>query len=238
MTKSTIWIRHRSRPQQHDAAPAEAAAKVALGLRHVAVPAERVVKAPGDEQPLARIRPGADRCPEQSERLDQRGAERRPTGAERGGTAGAASAQFGLLDEAPGLFDPGGVGHGAGCEKQEPRRARGCRGGLEAAPRVCAEVSRRQPAPSAIAAVASREPASATITSRTTPAAAPATSAANVGSSARSLSCVAITTLSMSPCPQGTPGEDQLSGGAGSSVSTGLRAASCRSDGYQSLRDS
>src|SRR5262245_3084670 len=99
MTKSTIWIRHRSRPQPHDAAPAEAAAQVALGLRDVAVPAERVIKAPGDEQPLARIRPGADRCQEQSERPDQRGAERRRTGAERGGTGGGAPAQLGLLDE-------------------------------------------------------------------------------------------------------------------------------------------
>src|SRR5262245_46878490 len=123
MTKSTIWVGYRSRPQQHYAAPAEAAAEVALGLRNVAVPAERVIKAPGDEQTLARIRPGAERCPEQNERLDQRGAERRRTGAERGGTTGGAPAQLGLLDEAPGFFDPGGVGHRAGCEKQQPRRA-------------------------------------------------------------------------------------------------------------------
>src|SRR5262245_43706562 len=72
---------------------------------------------------------------------------------------------------------------------------------LRRTPRPCAEVTTRQPAPSAIAAVASREPASATITSRTTPAAAPATSAASVGSSARSLSCVAMTTLSMTDLP-------------------------------------
>src|SRR5262245_43043691 len=108
MTKSTIWIGHRSRPQQHDAAPAEAAAEVALGLRDVAVPAERVIKALGEEQTLARIRPGAERRPEQSERLDQRGPERRRAGAEGSGTAGGASAQLGLLDEAPGFFDPGG----------------------------------------------------------------------------------------------------------------------------------
>src|SRR5262245_24073143 len=76
---------------------------------------------------------------------------------------------------------------------------------LSRAPRPCADTSTRQPAPSAIAVVASREPASATITSRTMPAAAPETNAASVGNSARSLSCVAITTLSMIPCPSSAP---------------------------------
>src|SRR5262249_13858989 len=73
------------------------------------------------------------------------------------------------------------------------------------AARACADTSPRQPAPSAIAVVASREPASATITSRTMPAAAPETNAASVGSSVRSLSCVAITTLSMTLCPSSAP---------------------------------
>src|SRR5260370_32295798 len=72
---------------------------------------------------------------------------------------------------------------------------------LSRAPRPCADTSTREPAPSAIAVVASREPASATITSRTMPAAAPETNAASVGNSPRSLLCVAITTLSMIPCP-------------------------------------
>src|SRR6516165_4099341 len=76
---------------------------------------------------------------------------------------------------------------------------------LSRTPRPCADISTRQPAPSAIAVVASREPASATITSRTMPAAAPETNAASVGNSARSLSCVAITTLSMIRCPSSAP---------------------------------
>ena len=60
---------------------------------------------------------------------------------------------------------------------------------------------KRQPAMSATSAVASREPASATITSPSRPAVAPGTSAASVGTSARSDSWVAMIALSMEPEP-------------------------------------
>ncbi len=60
---------------------------------------------------------------------------------------------------------------------------------------------KRQPAISATSAVASREPASATITSPSRPAVAPGTSAASVGTRARSDSWVAMMALSMEPRP-------------------------------------
>src|SRR5215813_4475424 len=72
---------------------------------------------------------------------------------------------------------------------------------LRRSPSGAVSVTNRQPATSATFAVASVEPPSATITSRTIPAKAPGTSAASVGTSKTSDSCVAITTLIMDWAP-------------------------------------
>jgi hypothetical protein len=69
------------------------------------------------------------------------------------------------------------------------------------APSGSLEAINRQPATSATSAVASREPASATITSPSRPAVAPGTSAASVGTKARSDSWVEMIALSMEPRP-------------------------------------
>jgi hypothetical protein len=183
-------------------AAVQPAAEVALGLLDVAVAAERGIARLGDDQSLACIRLCPERGPKQRQGLEQARTERGR--AEHGGMGAGISAQFGLLDETPGFIDPGRVENDAGAQKEQPRRARDA-AALSRAPRPCADTSTRQPAPSAIAAVASREPASATITSRTMPAAAPETNAASVGNSARSLLCVAITTLSMTDVPQARP---------------------------------
>src|SRR5207247_9247171 len=112
----------------------------------------------------------------------------------------AVATTLSVLHKTPALLDPTRLKDDSGQRKRSQRARAASAPCLKRAPCDFVDSNTRHPAPSAIAAVASREPPSATITSRPRPATAPATSADSVGKSARSLLCVPITTLSMSPC--------------------------------------
>ena len=162
-------------------------------------PPSVMVERLGDQQPLARS--AARRAPHHnsanaSSRVGRNVAEAaRNTAAWRSGAA----AQLGLLDKAARLIDPGGVGHGAGLQEHEPRRAgdigRRLEPGAARSRRISGRGSRRRPQSWRFHRASRRRRRSPRARCRRPR---PATSAASVGSSARSLSCVAITTLSMS----------------------------------------
>src|SRR5262245_49620427 len=113
--------------QYDDTSVANAAKEVCFGIaRFSAVAAERIVMKFGNQQSLRRLRTRSECEGRERERLAQGRAPAASCGARAKDGCGTllATSQFDVIDEAPGLLDPGHVRHDARAQEQQPWTAR------------------------------------------------------------------------------------------------------------------